>query len=1458
MFDVHPGSFVNRLVLLAVSAWAAGCSVSRSEPTTPAAPGDDVVLRARRGFVLDGERLVNDQPQWRAVVSPEGVLHFGGQPLADAHAPTELSFELESITRGGALALRAPARTTSDGVVLLDHGAAVQRLETSGSHLEQSFEFDEAPGTTGPLVVTLRVRGFDHAGLDALGAHFTAQGTSVGVRYGHGTWVDARGERTAVPVELDGERLRLTVPAEVMARSRFPAVLDPTLDPEIVFPDGGTVVPAPRAQRMPVIAASDAGWLVVWEDLRHALYRGVDLYAARVLFDGGVLDPLGIPVVTAPGDQLDPTVTFNGENYVVAWRDQRNGGNHTWAAFVSPAGQVGGERRLVPGNNGDQLNPRAASNGELTLIAWEQVSLQAVRLLNDGGVLDPNGLQLAPWPSAAAHDLTWSGTAFVHSHEDNGPRVVFFDADGGARFWALPDGGSSPTLLLTTSTNNALYGRTIALTSLGGGRVAALWPRANGGQWPSAVHSALIDDDGGVSEVVLKENQMPWLDAQRVRVASDGTQLVGCVSGTLGQTPPNHVFGVSRRLSDDAVGPLVTLTTDAGAPSAECAVASGPGVSLLVYRTNHENEPTLRFQVLQGAVAPTTERLLSSAPNPQEHPAVAWSGTTSLPWLVAWSDARTPYRGFDLFLQRTNGTGLAGPTVQVSALAADEVGARLLGLGDAGYLLTWSEGNPLDATTPSVPRAQRVAANGTLGTRFELPVGTARYQAPIAARDGDALLVSAGHAGNLFDTWSFALDSDGGVTRTSTSLSVHDGVKLAPRGPGVFAAWDDGTSILGQQLGDGGTTRGAVVTLAQGTPSSRQRNVALAPATPTLVTWEDWSSGTPRLRARYLDEDGGLSATFDVSAMPGAQRFPSTAALADGRVLVAWEQETGSGVDVFVKLVLGADAGVDPLGRAWAGDGGASSNLRPVLATDGVNRAVLAWNRLSEDGRALSAHWRGVTIGLPLGGACTRDADCGEGPCVDGRCCDSACGGSDPNDCQTCAAAQGASADGRCTLLGAAHVCRPARDPFCDVEEACEGAIECPFDVVQHTGEACGTGGTCEASGACASDAGMPTGGGGGTSTGGGGGETGGGGGSATGGGDATGGGGGANDAGVDSISHYSWNQGCGCSGTSGAALLPALAFGLLLRLRRRGVRAGLMVGLVALLPLRAAAAEEPIRLAFSGLSCPSGIPDAEVQALSDYLHTRLSALGVYDVIGTSDIQQLIGLERQKALLGCSEGSSCLSEIGGALNAHRLLSGSIAKVGQTMVLNLTLLDSREGRAIHRNGARVKGQAVEAAFDLIDGLLLELAAKDPLVAAKLPAAPPKPADTGRSWTLSVGARMDADFVGIVKDGQAAVTPGVSLHFQDRIFGAAAAFVVAPVPGVRAELRVAWPDLAVRPYLGAGAVLFGPSFGLRACLGVLGRVGPIQLFLDAGVEGFLTGATQFHPLALLLGAGVAWAF
>jgi len=82
-----------------------------------------------------------------------------------------------------------------------------------------------------------------------------------------------------------------------------------------------------------------------------------------------------------------------------------------------------------------------------------------------------------------------------------------------------------------------------------------------------------------------------------------------------------------------------------------------------------------------------------------------------------------------------------------------------------------------------------------------------------------------------------------------------------------------------------------------------------------------------------------------------------------------------------------------------------------------------------------------------LGTACGADQECLTGFCTDGVCCFSACGGNNPGDCQACSAASGALADGTCTILPAATVCRPSAVEG-DPAEMCSGDnVDCPIDV---------------------------------------------------------------------------------------------------------------------------------------------------------------------------------------------------------------------------------------------------------------------------------------------------------------------------------------------------------------------------------------------------------------------------
>lgn len=162
---------------------------------------------------------------------------------------------------------------------------------------------------------------------------------------------------------------------------------------------------------------------------------------------------------------------------------------------------------------------------------------------------------------------------------------------------------------------------------------------------------------------------------------------------------------------------------------------------------------------------------------------------------------------------------------------------------------------------------------------------------------------------------------------------------------------------------------------------------------------------------------------------------------------------------------------------------------------------------------------------------------------------------------------------------------------------------------------------------------------------------------------------------------------------------------------------------LAALLPVLAAAApaapEAPrkakrLKVAVMEIKVLHGDPQLEA-LLSEVALTEAASFRGVDTIGRSDIASLLGLERQRQLLGCSEDASCLADIGGALGVDYLLVGSVGRLGTILRLDLKLVDGRKARVVGRVGTSVDRaeRLVEATQSGVRALLHELSPADPV-------------------------------------------------------------------------------------------------------------------------------------------------
>lgn len=106
-------------------------------------------------------------------------------------------------------------------------------------------------------------------------------------------------------------------------------------------------------------------------------------------------------------------------------------------------------------------------------------------------------------------------------------------------------------------------------------------------------------------------------------------------------------------------------------------------------------------------------------------------------------------------------------------------------------------------------------------------------------------------------------------------------------------------------------------------------------------------------------------------------------------------------------------------------------------------------------------------------------------------------------------------------------------------------------------------------------------------------------------------------------------------------------------------------------------------RLAITSLAAAGEVDAAVASALTEAVTAEVAARGFFEPISSGEIATLLGLERQKQLLGCDEGS-CVTEIASALGAPFAMSGSLTRLQGLYQLNLQVMDTQKARTVARS------------------------------------------------------------------------------------------------------------------------------------------------------------------------------
>lgn len=252
--------------------------------------------------------------------------------------------------------------------------------------------------------------------------------------------------------------------------------------------------------------------------------------------------------------------------------------------------------------------------------------------------------------------------------------------------------------------------------------------------------------------------------------------------------------------------------------------------------------------------------------------------------------------------------------------------------------------------------------------------------------------------------------------------------------------------------------------------------------------------------------------------------------------------------------------------------------------------------------------------------------------------------------------------------------------------------------------------------------------------------------------------------------------------------------------------------------------AEKP-RLAVLTLEVAGGVEPAIGGVLSEAIAAEVAAKGYFQVVSAKDIQTMLGVERQRQLVGCSDEGSCLAELSGALGARFVLAGSVAKLGDAFQLTLQTQDSKKLQPV--------GRAVRIARGL-EGLQAQL----PYAVAEATATPPPPAPShlmaygavGSGAALLIGGAV-VGFTGLTEE--TALSKELSLGTTQPSVLKPVAYYQDAASRVRLEKSLAVVGLAS----GAALVGLGVFLNLTEGAGASVRVAVVPAAAGTGLA--LTG-------------------
>jgi len=723
------------------------------------------------------------------------------------------------------------------------------------------------------------------------------------------------------------------------------------LSDEFLVDTNPVQVPFDATQRHPEVAFDGNNYLVVWEDNRNVTSNS-DIYGCRVRADGTVLDPSGIAISTASENQFNPSIAFDGTNYLVVWNDYRSGANYDiYGSRVSSAGLVldpsGIAISTAPDN---QLNPSVAFGNTDYLVVWcdRHDDIYGSRVSTSGTVLDPSGIAISTATSTKeVPSVAFDGTNYL---------VVWMDARNysttGTDIYGCRVSTSGTVLdlsgiVISNATNNQ-YGPKVAfgITSylvvwedlrdtattgrnIYGSRVSTGGSVLN----PSGIAISTASSDQIFPSIAFDGTNyfVIWqfnVNIYGSRVSTNGSvlDLIAISTNPYYQEVPSVTFGGTCYLvvwhdwrtfatsSHDIYGCRVNTA----------GTVLEPNGILISYYINAQNNPAVAYDgtnylvVWQdnrnynldiygcrvnasGDILDPTLIVISTAVNDQARPAIAFDGTN---YLVVWNDYRSS-SNWDIYGSRVNpaGTVLDPSGIAISTAANNQYVPAVV-FGGTNYLVVWEDtrnGNwdiygSRVSTGGSVLDASGIAISNALNTEENPSIafdGTNYFVVWHDDRNGPNWDIY----GSLVNQYGYIINPSGIAISTATGGQVYPCVVWGRTT--YLVAWTDSRSVSNYDIyGSRVSPAGVVIDpsgLAISTATGNQMDVSLAfDSINYLAVWSDNRGGSDYdVYGAKLSRAGAVINTMEISTSSNNQLYPKLA-YGNDQIFIAYQGYTGT------------------------------------------------------------------------------------------------------------------------------------------------------------------------------------------------------------------------------------------------------------------------------------------------------------------------------------------------------------------------------------------------------------------------------------------------------------------------------------------------------------------------------------------------------------------------------------